>query len=272
MPRTHPLSWFVAIWMLAPWVHGFEDARVPGGLAVIEVPANSQPTFQDRPVLTVRRDGTTHAIVGLPLSLAPGNYAVLTEQSQHPFTVTGKRYLEQRIYLDNTRQVNPTPLDMTRIQAEAAAQQDVLNDFSGNLDDITLMLPVKGPISSPFGKRRFFNDQPRRPHSGTDIAAPIGTPIVAAADGRVSLVGDFFFNGRLVVIDHGEGLKTMYNHMDQIVVTEGQHVQQNTVIGTVGATGRVTGAHLHFGVILNGASVDPARVVPVIDTLPGANN
>ena len=125
-----------------------------------------------------------------------------------------------------------------------------------------MILPVEGPISGPFGKRRFFNDQPRRPHSGTDIAAPAGTPIKVAASGRVSLVGDFFFNGRLVVVDHGEGLKTMYNHMDQIDVKKNQVVSRGESIGTVGSTGRSTGPHLHLGVVLNGVSVDPALFIP----------
>lgn len=244
------------------------DSRVPGGIALIEITNGEQPSFRDQPVLTVVRDNQHLAVVGIPLSLKPGTYHVETADRRIPFEVTGKRYLEQRIYLDNTRQVNPNPLDLERIKKEATRQRSVLNAHAGSLDQIELILPVEGPISSPFGKRRFFNDQPRRPHSGTDIAAPTGTPLQAAAAGRVALVGDFFFNGRLVIIDHGEGLKTMYNHMDQIEVSEGDQVSQGQRIGTVGATGRVTGPHLHFGVIINGASVDPALFVDAINRLP----
>jgi murein DD-endopeptidase MepM/ murein hydrolase activator NlpD len=248
--------------------HALTDSRVPGGVALIDIPANAQPRFRDQPVLTVLRDNRHLAVVGLPLSLKPGTYHLETAERRIPFEVTGKRYLEQRIYLDNARQVNPNPLDLERIKKEATRQRAVLNAHAGSLDRIDLILPVEGPISSPFGKRRFFNDQPRRPHSGTDIAAPVGTPLKAAAAGQIALVGDFFFNGRLVIIDHGEGLKTMYNHMDQIEVSEGDQVSQGQRIGTVGATGRVTGPHLHFGVIINGASVDPSLFVNAINRLP----
>jgi len=245
-----------------------EDSRVPGGVAVIPIEANSQPTFQGKPVLTVRDNDQQFAVVGLALSLEPGQYQLKTNHQNIDFSVVPKKYLEQRIYLKNKRQVNPNPLDLDRIKQESKKQRGALNAYDGELEAIRMILPVEGPISGPFGKRRFFNDQPRRPHSGTDIAAPTGTPIKAAASGRVTLIGDFFFNGRLVVIDHGEGLKTMYNHMDQIDVEEGQRIEQSEVIGTVGATGRVTGAHLHLGVILNGASVDPALFIPEIRALP----
>lgn len=258
----------VLIALCVPMAHAITDARVPGGIALIPVVKNSQPHFQNRPVLTISRDNQELAVVGLALSLKPGTHQLETQAGPIPFEVTGKRYLEQRIYLENKRQVNPNPLDLERIKAEANRQREALDPFNGQLEQIDFILPVEGPISSPFGKRRFFNDQPRRPHSGTDIAAPTGTPLKAAGRGEVVLVGDFFFNGRLVVIDHGEGLKTMYNHMDAIQVAEGQRVNQGDVIGTVGATGRVTGAHLHFGVILNGVSVDPALVVPAITSLP----
>ena len=245
-----------------------EDSRVPGGVAVIPIEPESRPTFHGKPVLTLKDNGQDLAVIGLPLSLEPGTHQLQNMGKQITFEVRPKKYLEQRIYLKNKRHVTPNTLDLDRIKGESKRQRVALDAFDGELDSIRLLLPVEGPISGPFGKRRFFNDQPRRPHSGTDIAAPTGTPIKAAARGRVTLVGDFFFNGRLVVIDHGEGLKTMYNHMDRLDVREGQEVEQGQPIGTVGATGRATGAHLHLGVILNGVSVDPTLFVPEIKNLP----
>ena len=119
-------------------------------------------------------------------------------------------------------------------------------------------MPVPGQVSSPFGLRRFFNKQPRNPHSGLDLASPEGTPILSAASGRVVDTGEYYFNGNTVFIEHGQGLVTMYCHMSKIDVAVGQEVSRGESIGEVGKTGRVTAAHLHWGVILNTVSVDPS--------------
>jgi murein DD-endopeptidase MepM/ murein hydrolase activator NlpD len=121
--------------------------------------------------------------------------------------------------------------------------------------------PVNGVISGSYGKRRVFNGQPRRPHSGMDIAAPKGVPVVSPAHGTVIESGDFFFSGNLVYIHHGQGLISLYAHLDETRVSTGDRVSKGQVIGTVGATGRVTGPHLHWSVGLNGSWVDPALFI-----------
>ncbi len=121
--------------------------------------------------------------------------------------------------------------------------------------------PVEGKPGSPFGARRWINGEPRSAHSGMDIKAPAGTPVKASNRGRVVLVGDFFFGGRSVFLDHGQGLYTMYMHLSKIDVAEGEIVEKGAVLGLVGSTGRATGPHLHWGVRLGGARVDPLSLL-----------
>ena len=122
--------------------------------------------------------------------------------------------------------------------------------------------PVTGRISGVYGSQRFLNGKPRRPHLGVDIAAPTGTPIVATADGIVRIAhSDMFFTGKTVAIDHGHGLMSIYAHMSQVAVKNGQKVAKGAPIGKVGATGRVTGPHLHWGVSLFRTRLDPALLV-----------
>ena len=121
-----------------------------------------------------------------------------------------------------------------------------------------MLEPAQGRRSAPFGLQRFFNGQLRSSHGGMDFAAPVGTPVVAANTGRVIDTGDYFFQGRTVVLDHGQGLLSLYAHLESIDTALGQAVRAGQPIGKIGATGRVTGPHLHFSVYLNAAAVDPA--------------
>ena len=125
-------------------------------------------------------------------------------------------------------------------------------------------LPIAGSRaqgSGSFGKRRIFNNQPRSPHSGEDFSAPTGTPVLATARGRVALAKDLFFLGKTVILDHGFGVYSFYGHLSSLGVEPGTNVQSGTAIGKVGATGRVTGPHLHWGVRLGNARVNPMELL-----------
>ncbi|HLA40699.1 MAG TPA: M23 family metallopeptidase, partial [Candidatus Glassbacteria bacterium] len=168
------------------------------------------------------------------------------------------QYQESRITIIDERKVTPLPMDMGRINRETRLIQAAKATWSEKADpSLLLTQPVAGVYSSSYGLRRFFNEQPRNPHSGLDIAAPEGTPVKAAGPGKVVMTGEYFFNGNTIFIDHGQGLLTMYCHLRKIAVQPGQDIAVGQIIGAVGQTGRVTAAHLHWSVILNGTMVDP---------------
>ena len=242
---------------------------VPGGIAIVELGVDGeQPPvvhYNGKRVMVVAKANPHHrwvAVTGIPLAVQPGQQTLTVEtkgkEKQVAFTVKDKTYESQYITLKNKRQVNPTQKDLERIHRETKLIRGALSHWSDMPALQTrFQLPVNGILTSPFGLRRFFNKQPRKPHSGLDIAAPVGTPIISPAAGTVLRTGKYFFNGNTVLIDHGEGLVTMYCHMSRIKVKEGQKVAAGEVIGAVGRTGRVTGPHLHWGVSLNDTSIDP---------------
>lgn len=240
------------------------DRPVPGGVAVVDLgDAAQRPAarYRDRPVLVLREDGRRWiAVVGLPLTVKAGREQLqLDDGSTRSFAVAARHYREQRITLKNQQQVTPNAANLARIERELAVQNDAYRQFSARQPSNLLFdRPVNGPLSSPFGLRRFFNGEERNPHSGLDFAVPAGTPVKAPAAGRVILVGDYFFNGKTVFVDHGQGLISMFCHLSQIGVKVGDELARGAVLGKVGATGRATGAHLHWNVSLNDARVDPA--------------
>lgn len=244
---------------------------VPGGVAVVALENAAQPpraTYTGKRVLITREQDRWYAVVGLPLEATPGAHLLEVDygdgrQAHLRFTVASKEYEVQRLTIKDTRKVEPNAEDLRRIRAEASRITKALSQYSDQPDVVTdFQWPTDGPTSSPFGLRRFFNDQPRKPHSGLDIAAPEGAPIIAPAAGRVIDTGDFFFNGNTVFLDHGQGLITMYCHMSRIDVQPGDVLKTGDRIGNVGKTGRATGPHLHWGVSLNDARVDPLLFLP----------
>jgi murein DD-endopeptidase MepM/ murein hydrolase activator NlpD len=245
------------------------ESRVPGGIAVVEIPGGSsasKATVDGRRAAVIKHNDRWFAIVGISLETEPGQHFVRVENEGQPidvpFRVGEKQYRTQHLTIKDQRQVTPNPDDLKRIEAERLRSEAALSRFTDSDSPIfELIAPVAGPRSDSYGSRRYFNGQPRKPHSGMDIAAAKGTPIRSPAAGTVVEVGEFFFNGNTVFIDHGAGLVTMYCHLDRIDVKAGTQLAAGDRIGTVGATGRVTGPHLHWGVALNRAMVDPALLL-----------
>lgn len=238
----------------------------PGGIAVIDLgSADDAPDvqFDERPLLRILDRGHWHAVVGIPLATSAGQAEISSRQAdgsvtKHSFDVATHRYREQRLEVERSY-VEPDKQQLERIVGERRRIDAALNRFRDtDIETLALPAPVPGRQSPSFGFRRFFNDQPRSPHSGMDIAAAAGTPISNPLDGQVTETGDFFFNGNTVIVDHGQGFVTLYCHLEAIDVAPGDRVVRGDILGQVGATGRVTGAHLHFSTYLNGTAVDPA--------------
>jgi hypothetical protein len=244
------------------------NANFPGGMVVINLNQNERPMawYDKKQVMVIGHSGHWKAIVGIPLGAKPGWHQINIKSSDghssYDFSVKDKEYQSQYLTIQNKRHVYPDTMDMERIHRE----KDKIQKTKSNWRDINnvsfnFLLPVAGTISSQFGLRRFFNGEARRPHSGLDIAAAEGSPVRVPANGKITNTGSYFFNGNTVFIDHGQGLITMYCHLSMINVEVGQSIKQGEVLGRVGKTGRVTGAHLHWSVILNQTMVDPTLFI-----------
>ncbi len=244
-------------------------ARAPGAVAVsvdgVKLPVTPDGMF----AFGIGREsaGPVTIEVTRPGSTTPGSAASASDTptvERHVLDVAPRAWDIQRIEGLPPAQVTPDPQALERIAAERKrilAARPPASPFDGVWQ--AWVWPAEGRISGVFGSQRILNGEPRAPHLGLDIAGPVGTPVVAPAAGRVTLAEpDLFFTGKTVTIDHGHGVTSIFAHLSDATVSVGQEVQQGTPIGTIGATGRVTGPHLHWGVYWRNTAVDPRRLLP----------
>jgi murein DD-endopeptidase MepM/ murein hydrolase activator NlpD len=251
-----------------------QSAYRAGGIAVLPITDSTIQVFLDQqPIAIAQQNGQRFAVIGIPLNPETGlDTNTLTVQLQQANGQTESKniklssydYPEQRLKIANKSQVNPDPEQLARYGREATEQKNIYQSFSPRQSDgfPDFIQPTQGRYSSPFGLKRFFNDEPRAAHSGLDIAAPIGQTVLAPANGTVVGVGDYFFNGKTILIDHGQGVISMLCHLSKIDVKVGDLLKQGQAIAAVGKTGRATGPHLHWGMSLNNQRVDPLLFLP----------
>jgi murein DD-endopeptidase MepM/ murein hydrolase activator NlpD len=241
-----------------------QDA-VPGGVALVRLGNGAerpQAWFGEKRTAVLRDRQGWVALVGLPLALEPGEHALRVlsggAEETKPVRVAAKHYPTQRFSVPDQRKVEPPPEDMLRIEREQKRIDEIKAHFRDEPDiDLAFRPPAQGRLSGNFGLRRVINGLERMPHAGIDFAVPVGTPVRAAGAGVVVETGDFFFNGHSVYLDHGQGLVTLYCHLERIDVAPGERVAAGQVVGLSGNTGRTSGPHLHWTVLANGTAVDP---------------
>ena len=246
------------------------ESAVPGGVKIIALTGGGEAMpyvdADGHRALVVQNGGHWYAVIGIPLSAPLGTHQVIvrttTGREVVDYIVGDKRYASQSLKVAPA-QVNLSPADLARVNGERSSIDHALSHWSESPpESLRLPQPVPGPRSSSFGMRRIFNGESRNPHSGMDIASPSGTPVLAPIGGTVVDTGSYIFNGNTVFIDHGRGLISRYGHLSAIDVNPGQRIAAGARIGAVGMTGRATGPHLHWGLILNRVWVDPELFVP----------
>lgn len=254
----------------------------PGEVVLLTVQAASPlsdleaTAFENRQAAFPTGDGRVwRCLVGIDLSVEPGTYPVRVEgsgpagrrlEASYNLEVKPKQFPTRRITVED-RYVNPPREVLDRIARESRLTAEIFATFTPEpLWEGPFLRPVSGPATSSFGRRSIINDQPRSPHGGTDFRAAEGTPVKAPNGGRVTLATELYYAGNTVILDHGQGLFSYFAHLSQMDVREGQTVRPGDVVGRVGATGRVTGPHLHWTVRLGGARVDPIALMEVLET------
>ncbi len=270
------ITLITSFFLFSPVFAALTDNPVPGGIVTLPLKAKSKPElYYHGHRVAVRKKGNQYeAVIGIPLNAKKKQQIVMQKKPVkkiYTFNIKPKTYKVQRLTIKNKRKVTPLAIDKERIESENQDfNQTIAHWQEGKPFEQTFIPPIRGYITSTFGLKRIYNNKPRSPHTALDIAAPTGRPIKATASGQVINVHHRFFTGNTVIIDHGQGVMSLYAHLNSIKVKNGQQVAQGDIIGTVGKTGRVTGPHLHWALYLNQTSVDPLSFVERKAILPKA--
>lgn len=241
-----------------------KEAHVPGG--IVKLYFNERPKLfmagLEKPFFTLKRKDKW--LVLLPLSLYSQSQQLrFTSQTStlfqvHVVDVEEAPYPTQHIHVKNREYIRASKNTLARIKVEQQRKIQMLQVHSRcYLNDVKMIKPLESPLRHDFGTQRYFNGVAKSPHAGIDLSGNVGDKIKAPLAGEIMTPGDFFYNGKLLMIDHGGGLITAYSHLSKIYHEEGDWVKQGEYIGEVGKTGRVTGPHLHWSVYLNGEPVNP---------------
>ncbi len=270
----------------APPIRIDAEARAlqPGELVVLTI-TTAEPQTElrgeafARPLALHRvTDTTWRAIAGIDLDVKPGAHVVTVEagpgsapvRATRRLVVTAKQFPTRRLTV-SPDYVDPPAAVLARIETEAKQLAAMWASSAAEpLWRGAFTAPVPQPANSAFGSRSIYNGQPRSPHGGADFPSPAGTPVRSPSAGRVVLARDLYYTGQTVAVDHGLGLISLFAHLSAIDVVEGAEVTGAQTLGRVGATGRVTGAHLHWTVRANGARVDPLSLLAVLGPKPPA--
>jgi murein DD-endopeptidase MepM/ murein hydrolase activator NlpD len=263
----------------SPRIHLLSRVIPQGELAIVKVELKEGETpfvrWLDREIYMVSNDQKTtwYGLLAADLNAQPGSYPLLIKvlpgacEETLEVTVAKKDRGVRRLKLPKAM-VDLDAVTMERVKTEAAVMGEVLGaPPAAPLWRGRFLTPVAGEIVGPFGQASVINDSPRSPHSGVDLKASLGTPVLAMNHGKVVLVADQFFSGLSVVIDHGGAIQSMYFHLDKILVNRDDQVRKGQVIGLVGSTGRASGPHLHLGVRVNSARVDPLQMTVISETM-----
>jgi len=218
----------------------------------------------------VRRNGRFQGLLGIDMKANPGIYelkVVAVDRDQSVFTEVSTLKVEKVRFGIQRLTLPPDKVDLdaktlARVRKETARMRTVLESYRDErLWKGAFVRPVEGEITTPFGVRRILNGQERSPHTGVDLRAAEGTPVRVCNRGVVALVDEFFFSGKSVVLDHGWGMYSMYFHLSEVFARQGDILAKGDIFGLAGSTGRATGPHLHWGIRLNGAKVDPLSIL-----------